>query len=294
MLTIMVPTYNRSKYLKEMYEKLKNQTDKNFEWVIVNDGSKDDTEKVVNEMIKENKIKINYLYQENQGKNTAHNNGVKIAKGEYFMCVDDDDYLKEDAVEIINKDIKKIKNSEDIIGTVYLFSKKGIDEIIGSELPEGKIETYYNLYKKYNVSGDKQWVFNTKKLKENLVEVQEGEKFIPEAVLFNRLSDKNYKFMCFNRIVAYKEYLEGGFSDNYCELVMKNPKGNALYYKELYKFEPTIYNLLVYDMFCIFAKQNIKEVVKNHPKSIKALLVYPLARIYIYIYIYKHKHKRRK
>ena len=135
MLTIMVPTYNRSKYLKEMYEKLKNQTDKNFEWVIVNDGSKDDTEKVVNEMIKENKIKINYLYQENQGKNTAHNNGVKIAKGEYFMCVDDDDYLKEDAVEIINKDIKKIKNSEDIIGTVYLFSKKGIDEIIGSELP---------------------------------------------------------------------------------------------------------------------------------------------------------------
>lgn len=99
LLTIFTPSYNRAYILPKLYESLKRQTDKRFEWVIVDDGSVDDTESLVNGWINESLININYQKQQNQGKHIAINTGVEMANGELFFIVDSDDQLTLNAVE---------------------------------------------------------------------------------------------------------------------------------------------------------------------------------------------------
>ena len=116
MITVFTPTYNRAYILPRLYKSLLRQTNKQFEWIIVDDGSTDNTEEKVNNWIKENKIKIKYYKQENQGKMIAHNKGVEKSEGELFVCVDSDDYLTDNAIEIITKKWLKVRKINDCIG----------------------------------------------------------------------------------------------------------------------------------------------------------------------------------
>src|SRR5699024_7599204 len=100
-LTIFTPTYNRAYILPKLYNSLVEQSNKDFVWLIVDDGSTDNTKKLVFTWIRENKISIKYYYQKNQGKSIAHNKGVKETDTELFSCVDSDDYLTKDCVEVV-------------------------------------------------------------------------------------------------------------------------------------------------------------------------------------------------
>ena len=100
-LTIFTPAYNRAYTLPTLYESLLEQTCKDFIWIIVNDGSSDNTDKVVSEWLRDNKVNIIYQKQTNQGKMAAHNTGVTMCTTEYFVCIDSDDHLVPDAVEYI-------------------------------------------------------------------------------------------------------------------------------------------------------------------------------------------------
>ena len=107
MITVFTPTYNRKKELSNLYNSLLSQTYKDFEWLIVDDGSKDDTKSLINKFKTEKKIRINYIYKENGGKPSAYNVGLINAKGEIFLCVDSDDIISSDALKIIYDDYKK-------------------------------------------------------------------------------------------------------------------------------------------------------------------------------------------
>src|SRR5690554_282230 len=124
-LTIFTPTYNRGDLIVRVYRSLCQQTCKNFEWLIVDDGSTDHTRTIVAQWIKDKKINIRYIYQQNGGKMRAHNTGVKNSNTELFLCVDSDDYLVENAVEEISDLWCRVKN-EKISGIVAL---KGYDEL---------------------------------------------------------------------------------------------------------------------------------------------------------------------
>ena len=100
-----------------------------------------------------------------------------------------------------------------------------------------------------------------------------GEKFVPEALIFNRIS-KEYNFICKNNITAYKEYLDNGYSNNYFNLVKRNPKGNRLYFKELYELEKKIYNIYGYLLFSIYGKIKFKDILKEHPAKFKVFIMY--------------------
>ena len=149
MLTVFTPTYNRAYILPRLYESLLKQTDKNFEWVIVNDGSTDNTKKIIEEWIEKDKIVIRYYEQENQGKPVAHNKGVEKAKGEIFTCVDSDDFLVDNAVEIINSKWDECKSNNMCIGIVGTCI--GLDgKPVGTGMPLNiKNSTLRNLYNKY-------------------------------------------------------------------------------------------------------------------------------------------------
>ena len=275
MITIFTPSYNRKNELKKLYESLLRQNNKDFEWLIVDDGSIDDTRSYVKKIKRENKISINYVYKENGGKQSAYNMGLDNAKGDIFLCIDSDDILKENILKIIEDDFKKITKDKKIAGVMYVQSYiKDKKEIIGTSFPNDyMIDTYYNIYNKIKVTGDKLIVLKTSVAKKYYFPIIEGEKFIPEALIFNRISLK-YNFLCRNIIAAHKEYLDGGYSSNYFSLVKRNPLGNALYFKELYKFKSSLYNIYGYILFSIYGKKKFKSIIEEHPAKIKVLFLY--------------------
>ena len=114
MITIFTPSYNREKELKILYNSLLKQNYNDFEWLIVDDGSSDNTKKYIASLKKENKIKINYVYKENGGKQSAYNKGLEETKGDIFLCIDSDDCLKENILKTIADDFKKISSKKSV------------------------------------------------------------------------------------------------------------------------------------------------------------------------------------
>lgn len=273
MLTIFTPTYNRAKEIVRLYESLKLQTNKNFEWVVIDDGSSDNTEAIMQQFIGEGLITINFSKQQNSGKMKAHNRGVEKAKGELFVCVDADDWLTKDAVEQIMAAKDKLSDNS-VAGLIFLDLDGNTDNIVGGDLPwQQKRCTYYDLYNKYGVTGDKTPIYKTEVLKEFPFPEIENEKFVPEALVNNRISDK-YDMVCLNIAIKRVEYLAGGYTNNYFNICKNNPKAQILYYKELYLKQPTLYNAAAYNLYCIYAGVNMLKAVKGHPSKLIALLMY--------------------
>lgn len=275
MITVFTPSYNRRKELHNLYKSLLKQNNANFEWLIVDDGSQDDTKEYIEKLKKEKKIKINYVYKTNGGKQSAYNLGLDKAKGDIFLCIDSDDILKEDILNTISCDFKAINKNEELAGIMYVQGYiSNQNKIVGTEFPEdNKVYNYFDVYHKYKVTGDKLIVFKTKVAKEYYFPIIEGEKFVPEALIYNRLS-KKYDFLCRNTVAAYKEYLIGGYSNNYFNLVKRNPLGNRLYFKELYDLEKKIYNVYGYILFSIYGHIKFKTIIKEHPAKILVLVLY--------------------
>ena len=124
-ITIFTPTYNRAHRLPVLYQSLCKQTSREFEWVVVDDGSTDDTKSLINGWIKEGKINIRYFWQENAGKAQAHNLGVEMAEKNLFTCVDSDDLLVTNAVERISKVWNECLNKIGILRSPPSKKKKG-------------------------------------------------------------------------------------------------------------------------------------------------------------------------
>ncbi len=274
MITIFTPTYNREKELNRLYNSLLNQNYDDFEWLVVNDGSTDNTEELIKKFKEENKIQINYYKVENGGKSKAFNYAVNKANGECFLCVDSDDYLVNNILEKIAELFNNIKNDNTIAGLGFLVKEHKTEKIVGTKFPEDKMtDTYTNIYYKYKVQGDKQLIFKTSVLKNFPFPIINKEKFVPEALVFNRIS-KKYNIEFYNIVTTCVEYMDNGYSSNYFNLVKKNPNGNMLYLKELYEIEPKLYNVAAYDLFGIYSKTKFKDIIKNHPSKIKAFLMY--------------------
>ena len=275
MITIFTPTYNRKKELHNLYNSLINQSYKDFEWLVIDDGSNDDTNLEIKEMIDEGKININYIYKKNGGKMSAVNMAHKLAKGTIFITVDSDDILVNDILQTVVNDFETIKNDETIAGIVYLCAyKNNPTKAVAINLPEdGTICTYNELHTIYNVKGDKSAAWKTSVLKNYQFPMFEGEKFVPDDYLMNNISRK-YKIIVYDKIITNVEYLEGGLTNNYFQLVKKNPNGTALYFKELYDFDNSFYNVYAYILFSIYAKKGFKYIIKSHKAKIKVLLLY--------------------
>ena len=227
MLTVFTPTYNRAYILPRLYESLLKQTDRNFEWVIVNDGSTDNTRELVKEWINENKFTIRYYEQENQGKPMAHNMGVEMSSGEIFTCVDSDDFLTDNAIEIINRKWNECKKEKKCIGIVGTRIKLDGQPVGSGIIPGVQNSTLYDLYNKHKYTGDTILVYKTEILKKYKFPKIEGEKFIPETYLYNQL-DAEGELATIKDGVYVCEYLNDGYTNNSVKLINNNPKGYIL------------------------------------------------------------------
>lgn len=222
-LTIFTPTFNRAYTLHKCYESLLRQTCKNFIWLIIDDGSTDNTKELVNSWINENKINIRYYYQENKGMHGAHNTAYKLIDTEINTCIDSDDYMTDDAVEKINDFWEKNRNDE-LAGFVALDAYEN-GEIIGTKFPENlKSTTYFDIYNKYKVKGDKKFIYRSELTKLYPYPIFEGEKYVSLAYKYAKLDEK-YKLALMNEVVCIVEYMDDGSSKNMLRQYRKNPKG---------------------------------------------------------------------
>lgn len=225
LLTIFTPTYNRSYTLPVLYESLVTQSCLDFEWLIIDDGSTDDTKRLIDSWILQNKIKITYFYKVNEGMHSAHNKAFELITTDFNMCIDSDDFVAKDAIEKIYINIKNLpKHCAGIIGLDA--DKNG--SIIGTKIPEHleyiKLNELYSLHK---VKGDKKMVYRTEIVKlYPSYPVFNGERFVPLDYLF-LLIDQDYDLKVVNEIFCVVEYLDDGSTNNIYKQYRINPNGFA-------------------------------------------------------------------
>lgn len=238
LITVFTPTYNRISLLPRLLESLLKQTNKNFEWLVVDDGSSDGTEKYFNDVIlkKQSTFPIRYYLENNGGKHTAINRGVKEAKGELFLILDSDDSLPCDAIETILKNYDLCKEWDDCGGVCGLMAHHD-GKRIGNGFPKDTIYESSLVFRYHmGVTGDLSEVFKTSVMREFPFPEIEGEKFCPEALVWNRIASK-YKLSCFNKVVYYADYLGGGLTDKIVKIRMESPIATTMTYQEMTEYD---------------------------------------------------------
>lgn len=234
-LTIFTPTYNRAYILTKLYESLCVQTCKDFEWLVVDDGSTDNTRELVEEWEQEHIISVRYFYQENAGKMMAHNKAVKESQAELFMCVDSDDRL---CVENVIADVLSFWNQEKVT------DNPAICGIIGYKQIEHKTECFpesmrivhlSDLFEK-GFSGETALIIKREVLAKYPFPYFEGEKFVTDVYVYDQI-DRDYQFLLFPYTVQDCRYHDDGYSNHYMKLLFENPLGYRAYHNQCVLFK---------------------------------------------------------
>ena len=265
-LAIITPTYNRAELLKIAFSSLQKQTNKDFVWYVIDDGSKDNTAEIMEELTKQADFEVVFKRKENGGKHSALNVAFDLIKEEITLILDSDDELLEEAVEIIIKDYSEIKDDDSICGVGYLRCYRD-GRIIGKQYTQdGVVDTFTNQRINKNTYGDKCEVFKSKILTKYKFPEFEGENFVSESTIWCEMS-LNYKMKFYNKPIYACEYLEGGLSDNVHKRLFKNPKGASACYLSMSSkqtnFKSRFKYSIAYIVYSFAAGIKAKEQFKN-------------------------------
>ncbi len=226
-ITVFTPTYNRAHLLPRLYQSLLNQTNQDFCWLVIDDGSTDDTLKLLDIWEGEKKIDLKYIHQKNQGMHGGHNTAYANIETELNVCIDSDDFMPRTAIELILTKWDKIKDKKGIAGIVGLDANTNGD-IIGTIIPNSlELCTLSGLYNKHGVRGDKKLVYRTEVIhKFPNYPLFQGERFVPLDYLY-LLIDQEYKLATLNEILVIVDYQLDGSSLNILRQYRSNPIGFA-------------------------------------------------------------------
>ena len=282
-LSILTATYNRANYLPKLYESIKENLKYKItpEWIIVDDGSTDETKNIVEEFIKENRIIIKYMYQKNSGKMSAINEAVKIATGDLIVDCDSDDFFSDNGFEIIEKNAEKLFKDEELYGMVFL-KKEENGKISGKEFSQKEYKTtMLDLYFKEDIGGEKILVYNGKIRKMYSHQLEHNEKFITEARMYHKMDEK-YKLLAINEVVEIGSYIEDGYTKNINKTFKENPHGYYMYFKELLqknmkgvKFSKRLYAIKHYILFGYLTKNKFNvNLIKDRLNKLLYISLY--------------------
>ena len=280
MITVFTPTYNRGKLLWRVFESLDKQTSKDFVWLIIDDGSVDNTRDIVADIRKKADFEIIYLYQKNGGKHRAFNLAVKKCKTDYFLILDSDDILVKDAMEILSEKCLLINNNENICGIIGNRGNISGTEIIGVKIPDVKVASGLELYQKMNFKGDTLRVYKKMILEQYPFPEINGENFIPENVVFDKI-DKKYKMLVINEVLYLSEYQEDGLTKNINLIKTRNPIGYALSLRSMadtaLTLKKKIGGVLLYILWT--RKFHVKDSFKDFRNKFLYILCIPISYI---------------
>lgn len=285
MLTVFTPTYNRAYTLHLCYESLIRQSCKDFIWLIIDDGSTDNTKELVASWAQDNQIPIQYYYQNNQGMHGAHNAAYERIETELNVCIDSDDYLADDAVEKITE-FWRMFGSNQFAGIVGLDISQD-NEIIGTKLPGNvKQSTLSDLYALHQVKGDKKLVYRTDIMKKYPpYPLFSGEKYCPLSYKYI-LIDQDYQLLIMNEVLCVVEYMQDGSSLNIINQYKKNPHGFSFFRKVAMLYAPSLKERIREAIHYVSSSIIIrnKNFIKESPRKGITLLAIPFG-ILLYFYI---------
>ena len=284
LLTIFTPAYNRAHTIGRTYESLCRQTCQDFEWLVIDDGSTDNTKDLVQSWIKDNKITIRYIYQENQGMHSAHNTAYHNITTELNTCIDSDDYMPDDAVEQIVA-LWKEKGSTKYAGII------GLDQdihghIIGTGFADGMKETTLTGFYAAGGKGDKKQVYRTDVMNSYPdYPIFPGEKYVGLIYKY-MLIDQDYPLLTLNKTLVTVDYQPDGSSFGMYRQYWNNPKGFAF----LRKTEMVLTKSWQRRFMCCihYVSSSIRAKNKNFliesPKKMDTFLAIPFG-VLLYVFI---------
>lgn len=214
-ITVFTPTYNRAHTLPRLYQALLNQTDKRFEWLIIDDGSTDHTRELIQSYIDiTNDFSIRYHYQNHGGKPSAQNTAIDLAKGDMFITCDSNKYLSNNAIELI------INMASSIMDIPYMCGVGGYRADFSGQVYGGKMQIGSAGYldctrletQKYNIVGDKASAFFTDVLRKYKSPIFSGELFVSESAWLLPMALDGYRTRWFPEILIYGEYSADGLT----------------------------------------------------------------------------------
>ena len=234
-ITILTPTYNRASLLPRLFDSLLRQTNKAFEWIVVDDGSTDDTREVVANLKEKcgGAFPMGYVYKANGGKHMAINIGAERARGELLFIADSDDLLTDDALETVANSWHDISDDKSFAGIAGLDITMDTREVIGSGLPQEHIDcNAIDIRYRHHVTGDMKEVFRTEVLREFPFPEFAGERFCPEQLVWFRMA-RRYRLRYINKPIYIADYQPDGITAGITRARMRNPSASMLTYAEL-------------------------------------------------------------
>ncbi|MDY5314088.1 MAG: glycosyltransferase family A protein [Prevotella sp.] len=234
-MTILTPTYNRASLLPRLFDSLLRQTNKDFEWIVVDDGSTDDTREVVANLKEKcgGAFPMGYVYKANGGKHMAINIGAERARGELLFIADSDDLLTDDALETVANSWHDISDDKSFAGIAGLDIAMDTREVIGSGLPQEHIDcNAIDIRYRHHVTGDMKEVFRTEVLREFPFPEFAGERFCPEQLVWFRMA-RRYRLRYINKPIYIADYQPDGITAGITRARMRNPSASMLTYAEL-------------------------------------------------------------
>lgn len=234
-ITILTPTYNRASLLPRLFDSLLLQTNKDFEWIVVDDGSTDDTREVVANLKEKcgGAFPMGYVYKANGGKHMAINIGAERARGELLFIADSDDLLTDDALETVANSWHDISDDKSFAGIAGLDITMDTREVIGSGLPQEHIDcNAIDIRYRHHVTGDMKEVFRTEVLREFPFPEFAGERFCPEQLVWFRMA-RRYRLRYINKPIYIADYQPDGITAGITRARMRNPSASMLTYAEL-------------------------------------------------------------
>lgn len=279
-LTIFTPTYNRKNTLCRTYDSLLSQDCKDFIWLIIDDGSTDNTAELVKEWReRDNGFEIRYIYKENGGMHTAHNTAYENIDTELNVCIDSDDMLAPGAVGFILKKWDEVR-ADGYAGIIGLDADFN-GNVIGKGFPDALKETTLVGYYRSGGYGDKKLVYRTDVI--NMYPpypVFSGEKYVSLAYKY-RLIDQDYKLAVLDEVLCNVEYQADGSSGTMYKQYIKNPKGFAFWRKVCMQYPQSTKRMLVDCVHYVSSSilsQN-KKFISESPKKILTVLAIPFGGV---------------
>lgn len=257
MISVVTATYNRSYCIEKLYNSLCEQLDHDFEWVIIDDGSTDNTELLVDDWKrKESSFPIYYRKKINAGKHRAINDAMQIVHGTYVFLVDSDDWLTKDAIYKIKSWIAEIDNDNSFAGVSGCKGLESKTERLLGHFPEGvQVIDATNIERvKKKLAGDKAEVYRTDILRRYPFPEFEGEKFLPEAAVWDQIAKDGYRIRWHKDVIYICEYRSDGLTSNSDKYIKDNFKGYTYVRKKSFRLYPFPYNWVVLISYIDVAK----------------------------------------
>ena len=288
MITVFTPTYNRLELLQRLYRSLLAQTDKSFEWVVVDDASTDGTDAWMASIEDEAPFDIKYKKNPHGGKHRAVNTGVKLARGDWFYIVDSDDQLPDNSIETVSRWVAELDDRTDTIAGVAGLVTDLSGHVVG-ERPDTEVGDYVecgNLQRyRCGLNGDKAEIYRTDIMKRYPFPEFEGEDFVTERVVWDRIAHDGYVLRWYNVPIYTCEYREEGLSKSGINSVkghLKNYRGYVLFVRQSVRYMEAREAVTIfreYDRTARIRKRVLKKRAKDIGFSVPHYLYYLLIKM---------------